>query len=1100
MSSENDVAETVDGTERARGIDPIVGLPPPITPGRDYPELIEVARDHYVMGGEIAKGGMGRVFEARDLRLGRDVAIKELLPRNRDAARRFEREARITARLQHPAIINIHEAGVWAGGEPFYAMTRVTGRSLDQVVAERTTLAERLGLLPNVIAIADALAYAHSQQIIHRDLKPSNVLLGAFGETVVIDWGLAKDLAGPLDPAMSLQLKQQPDDTLTGSVVGTPAYMPPEQARGEPVDQRADVYALGALLYQVLVGSAPYTGKRSNDVLEQVLAGAPTPVEEREPGAPADLVTIVAKAMNRDLDARYPTASELAADLKRFQTGQLVAAHHYSRWQLFWRWVRRNRLALAIASAAVITLAVVGWLSVRRIVDERNRAELEQRKDELRRAALLEERGRAELSAGRAGPALVNLAGAVRGKPRGALAFLIADAMRPFEAEVATLRLGNGEVHVAYAPDGRQVALASTAGDLALWNVHDQSATTLGVALAPQRAVTWSTDGALLGAGGDDGVVRIWRGGIALRTIAVTSAITDLQFSRDGTRVVAATADGIARIWTLAGETAPLLLDPPAETTAERPPLTSAQFSPDGGRIVVAASDGTVNVWEPGSDRQTTPLRQHAAAVHVARWNPAGDLVATASDDGTARIWDPLRGKLAVASLVHGRNARITDVAWSHDGTRVLTAGTDRMVRIWKLPERNAEPSSPAAARLLAELPHTDTVVACRFSADDRWIATAERVARIWDAEGQLVAAFELADAVRSVAFSPDAALLVTGTRDGTARLWDVTRGVAAVPVNLESPIHAIAIARDGTVAAGRDDSNVSIWNGATSRVLRKHLGRVFAVAFSPDGTQLVTGGEDVQTYVWNLRSSDEPRVLVEVAPPVHAAAYDPAGMTVALGDALGRLWLAPARGTGAARWIAGLDVPVTAIAFNARGDRIAGVGADGTVIIWSSDGAQLARTRVSVPLAAVAFDPVTDALAVGGDGEARVLRLVGRSLVPTLTIEGPTGAVRSIAYSSDGSRLFAGGSDGVAKVWDATKGKLLATRDPHAGAIDAIALSMDDARLWTASADGTARQWDVHAVNDSVDLHAFIARHVPWELGDDDVVKRVTEGHGGSK
>ena len=241
------------------------------SPACDYPDLIEVARDHYVIGEEIAKGGMGRVVEARDLRLGRAVAIKELLPRNRDAARRFEREARITAKLQHPSIINIHEAGVWAGGEPFYAMTKVAGRSLDKVVAERATLIERLGLLPNVIAVADALAYAHSQNVIHRDLKPSNVLVGEFGESVVIDWGLAKDLGGALDPAMSLSLKQQPEETLSGSVVGTPAYMPPEQARGEPVDQRADVYALGALLYHVLVGGPPYTGHRSKDVLAQVL-------------------------------------------------------------------------------------------------------------------------------------------------------------------------------------------------------------------------------------------------------------------------------------------------------------------------------------------------------------------------------------------------------------------------------------------------------------------------------------------------------------------------------------------------------------------------------------------------------------------------------------------------------------------------------------------------------------------------------------------------------------------------------------------------------------------------------------------------------------
>src|SRR5688500_6344167 len=216
---------------------------------RDYQELLSVDRRHYVITRELARGGIGRVFEARGLRLGRQVASNELLPKNRDAARRFEREARITARLQHPAIIRVYEAGMWPGGEPFYVMPVVAGRSLDKVVAERTTLDQRLGLLPNVIAVADALAYAHNANVIHRDLKPANVLVGAFGETVVIDWGLAKDLGQPIDPteSLALRIRPLPGDTNVGAIVGTPAYMPPEQASGASVDQRADVYSLGAL-------------------------------------------------------------------------------------------------------------------------------------------------------------------------------------------------------------------------------------------------------------------------------------------------------------------------------------------------------------------------------------------------------------------------------------------------------------------------------------------------------------------------------------------------------------------------------------------------------------------------------------------------------------------------------------------------------------------------------------------------------------------------------------------------------------------------------------------------------------------------------------
>src|SRR4051812_42071852 len=373
-----DPEDTIDAIDPAAetALSPVVAS---ATPARDYGQLTTVDRRHYLVVGELAKGGMGRVLEARDLRLGRAVAIKELLPKNRDAARRFEREARITARLQHPAIIHVYEAGVWAGGEPFYAMPKVSGRSLDKVVAEKKTLAERLGLLPNVIAVADALAYAHNENVIHRDLKPANVLVGEFGETVVIDWGLAKDLGSPSDAKESLQLRLRAnaEETVSGSIVGTPAYMPPEQARGDAVDQRADVYALGALLYKVLAGVAPYVGDSSEDVLELVKTTPPTPIEELAPDAPKELVAIVGKAMARNPDARYITASAVAQDLKRFETGQLVGAHHYTVRQLISRWLRRHRVAVAVGAAALVAMVTLGVISVGRILQEKRHAEIE---------------------------------------------------------------------------------------------------------------------------------------------------------------------------------------------------------------------------------------------------------------------------------------------------------------------------------------------------------------------------------------------------------------------------------------------------------------------------------------------------------------------------------------------------------------------------------------------------------------------------------------------------------------------------------------------------------------------------------------------------
>lgn len=343
-----------------------------------YRELPAVDRAHYIVKRELAHGGMGRIVIAHDRRLDRTVALKEMLVVDDGMRLRFEREVRITARLQHPNIVSIHEAGTWPNGEPFFAMKLIPGRSLEDVIATTSDLDRRLALLPAVIATCDALAYAHDQRVIHRDLKPANVLVGDFGETIVIDWGIAKFL-DTADQVEDDSTQPIGGETVVGAIIGTLAYMAPEQARGEPVDERGDVYGLGAILYQLLAGRSPYRATTSPELLEKVLKGSPEPVTQLAPGVPRDLVAIVEKAMSRSAEDRYRSARELAADLKSFQTGRLVGAHEYSRTQLLRRWIRRHRTALAITSIAVVVLAIVGVLSIRQILAEQRATKAEHR-------------------------------------------------------------------------------------------------------------------------------------------------------------------------------------------------------------------------------------------------------------------------------------------------------------------------------------------------------------------------------------------------------------------------------------------------------------------------------------------------------------------------------------------------------------------------------------------------------------------------------------------------------------------------------------------------------------------------------------------------
>jgi hypothetical protein len=344
----------------------------------------------FVEGPELGRGGMGRVYEARDVALDRGVAIKQALSDDLAILARFEREVRITARLQHPSIVPVLDAGRDADGHPYYVMRKIEGQPLSARVSDARTAAGRIALVPNVLAAVDALAYAHARGVIHRDVKPWNILVGAFGETLVIDWGLARELDREDDAAVP-SVPSVDGLTTAGRVFGTPGFMAPEQARGEPADRSSDVYALGATLAHVLTGAPPFAGIEA-DVAIAMAARGEAPQLAFSDEVPAELIAIATKAMSPSRSARYADAGALAGDLRRFLTGQLVAAHVYTLRERIARWSRKHKLVLAIGTAAVVAVATISTIAIRNAVVARTTNAVAEAKAAARAEELLLER------------------------------------------------------------------------------------------------------------------------------------------------------------------------------------------------------------------------------------------------------------------------------------------------------------------------------------------------------------------------------------------------------------------------------------------------------------------------------------------------------------------------------------------------------------------------------------------------------------------------------------------------------------------------------------------------------------------------------------
>ena len=341
--------------------------------GEDPGATLDLDGTKYRYIDTVGAGGMGQVHVVEDTQLTRRVALKVVEGPHAEAlGKRLRREAKVLARLEHPGIVPVHDFGKLRDGRPFYVMKLVRGDRLDVWLRQKEPSLQ--ATLRFVQRICEAVAFAHAHDVIHRDLKPENIMVGAFGEALVMDWGLAKDLRtarppraegrggsqGDLEVDPEAATLEPPDtdtgrdgETAHGSVLGTPAYMSPEQARGDiaAVDHRSDIYALGAILYFVLAGRAPFTGGSARDVVHRVLHDEPAALDA---GVPRALTSICAHAMARNPDARYQSAMELAEDIGRFTDSLPVSVHRESLVERTVRFVSRHRVLLTLLGAYLI--------------------------------------------------------------------------------------------------------------------------------------------------------------------------------------------------------------------------------------------------------------------------------------------------------------------------------------------------------------------------------------------------------------------------------------------------------------------------------------------------------------------------------------------------------------------------------------------------------------------------------------------------------------------------------------------------------------------------------------------------------------------------
>jgi WD40 repeat protein/serine/threonine protein kinase len=1032
----------------------------------------------------LGSGGMGSVYEAIDSQLARSVALKVLRPRlaGSDVARqRFLREARAAAKLEHDNVVAIYQVGE-DNGVPYLAMPLLRGQSLHNLLqgGARHSIAEVLRIGRE---IAEGLAAAHAQRLIHRDIKPANIWIEeGTGRVKILDFGLARSATE------AARLTQE------GMILGTPAFMAPEQATGgRELDDRSDLFSLGCILYRMATGRLPFVASSNAVMLLAVAKNDPRPPRELNPDIPAGLDNLIQRLLAKDPAERPQSARAVVNAIRGLEQMRASAAAarrsaiptlsidtgDESSDSLVLRPASRARGQARSSgrwrTAAVVTsLILIGGLlaginglpRLRGVLYNQGTLVLQSPSATVAVAVMRD---------GHVVGLLDLTQGPVLHVEVGTYKLVLSDTDAPLKLASDQITVGPAERKVV------RVLRAPTAAAAATWpppptsiepwpSAPDDDDHLPGLIPHPAAragaehwqietrrprksivSITWSPDRRLIACASMERLVRIYetmRLDLVRVLVGGKMPVSTVAWSPDGKQLATGSEDGTVQLWAADGTPGPLL-------RAHSARITGLAWSPDGKELASASLDTSVRLW----DRDGKPglVLLHPDRVRALCWSPDGTRLVTGSDDSNVRLWstDGTPGR-----VLKGHTQTVNAVAWSPNGTRIASAGaaandtsSDTSVRLW-----NADGTAGPVLK-----GHVANVTSLAWSPDGKRLASAgeDKSVRLWGADGTPGKVIWGFAPVFCMVSSPDGNHLATAGGTRHLRIWNLD-GEPGVTFVGYPEIEAVAVRPDGQriASARRNSADVLLWgpDGTADTVLRGHTKEIAALAWSPDGQRIATGSDDTSVRLWEADGTPGP-VLHGHLGDVLAVAWSPDGQRFATAsrDMTARIWNAD--GTSGPVLI-GNTGEIYAVAWCRDGKQIATAGFDGTVRVWDADGRPSPLLgRFPVAASSVAWSPDGTRIAAGnrrGD-----LQMWGAGGAPGPTLRGNAGHVTSIAWHPDSARLAVGGTEPAVRLWDinGVRGPVLSF-DPESDA-SFVAWATSGEKLVAAGHVGSVRAWN---------------------------------------